>query len=109
MTPLAASDALREGATLAAADGEIILVRRDGRIYGYRNRCPHTGAPLDWQPGQFLDPSGETLLCALHGARFRIEDGACLAGPCAGTGLTPVPIAERDGIVYLMTGEEGPP
>ncbi len=104
MTPLIRAEELEEGTTRAVEHpdgGGLILVRKNGRVHAYRNRCPHTGAPLDWQPGQFLDPSGERLLCALHGALFRIEDGACLGGPCQGEGLEPLSLIERDGRLYL--------
>jgi len=104
VTPLIRAEELKDGSTRAVEHpvvGSIILVRKNGQAHAYRNRCPHTGAPLDWQPGRFLDPSGEHLLCALHGALFRIEDGACLAGPCRGEGLAPLPLVERGGRLYL--------
>ena len=69
---------------------DCLLVRRGGAIFAYRNRCPHTGAPLDWSPGQFLDNSGELIQCALHGAFFLIETGECVRGPCVGASLTRV-------------------
>ena len=43
-------------------------------------------------------------MCATHGARFRIEDGHCVAGPCRGARLTVVPISVRDGAVHLAAG-----
>ena len=33
------------------------------------------------------------ILCATHGALFRIEDGHCLSGPCVGESLTPLPVS----------------
>jgi len=72
--------------------GEIMLIRRDGDVYGYVNSCPHTGVCLDWQPGEFLTADRRRIICATHGAEFRIEDGYCLAGPCAGDQLEAVPI-----------------
>lgn len=47
---------------------------------------------LNWLSNRFLDREAETILCDVHGARFRIEDGACLFGPCAGRGLTVVAV-----------------
>lgn len=70
----------------------IFLVRKGDRVHGYRNRCPHTGAPLEWQPDQFLDLDGSFIQCAMHGALFRIHDGYCLRGPCAGQSLEPVEV-----------------
>jgi nitrite reductase/ring-hydroxylating ferredoxin subunit len=86
-----------------ASDGHgIFVVRKGNRVYGYRNRCPHTGAPLEWQPDQFLDFDGSFIQCALHGALFRIRDGYCLRGPCAGQGLESVEVrVEGDRVVFL--------
>lgn len=81
----------------------LILVRRSGRVYAYQNRCPHTGVNLDWLPHQFLDNSGDYLQCAVHGALFRIEDGYCVSGPCAGEGLRPVAVREQQGEILLDT------
>lgn len=78
----------------------LLLVHHGGQIYAYRNRCPHVSTPLNWVPDQFLDSEGEFLQCATHGAMFRIEDGYCEYGPCAGESLRPVPVTIRDGAVY---------
>ncbi len=91
------------GFELPTPDGliECLLVRRGGQVYAYRNRCPHTGAPLDWLPGQFLDLTGELIQCALHGALFLPETGECVRGPCLGAHLVPVPITLKDGWVLI--------
>jgi nitrite reductase/ring-hydroxylating ferredoxin subunit len=68
-----------------------VVVHRGGRLYAYRNRCPHTGVELNWLPGQFLSIDGEHIQCATHGALFRIEDGLCVYGPCSGQSLQPLP------------------
>lgn len=83
---------------------ELLVVRRDGRFYSYLNRCPHVGAPLDWVPGRFLTEDGSLIQCANHDARFRIVDGRCIQGPCPGRALTPVPVVERDGELFLASG-----
>lgn len=80
---------------------DIFLVRQADRVYGYVNRCPHTGAPLDWVPHRFLSLDGQYIQCAMHAALFRIEDGACLGGPCNGTGLTSLPLVVENGLVRL--------
>ena len=82
----------------------IFLVRRSDTLAGYVNYCPHTGGPLDWVEGRFLDYERRHILCATHGALFRIEDGHCLAGPCAGKGLTKLATAVEDGVVLLVEG-----
>ncbi len=67
---------------------ELFVVRRGRELFAYENACPHIGTPLDWTPDQFLDAAGANILCATHGALFRIEDGYCTAGPCTGDRLT---------------------
>ncbi len=63
------------------------VARKGARIYAYENSCPHTGGPLDWTPDRFIDKQSGHLLCATHGALFRVETGECLAGPCVGDRL----------------------
>jgi nitrite reductase/ring-hydroxylating ferredoxin subunit len=81
---------------------EIFIVRRAARVYAYRNSCPHTGAPLDWLPDQFLNAERTLIQCATHAAQFRIDDGVCIAGPCHGARLTALPVVVVDGVVLLM-------
>jgi len=86
----------RDGRRLA-----FMAVRREGEVFVYVNRCPHRGLPLDFTPGRFLDSGHTHILCANHGALFRIEDGFCVAGPCAGASLRRPEMEVRDGTVYL--------
>ncbi len=79
----------------------IFLLRRGAVVFAYRNSCPHRGIVLDWKPDQFLDASGQHILCAMHGALFRIDDGLCVSGPCVGDSLEAVGIEIRDGAIYL--------
>ena len=83
------------------ADGSIFIVRRGMEVSGYVNSCPHTRGPLDWIEGQFLDFDRQHIVCATHGALFRIGDGHCIAGPCAGEDLTRVDLTLREGVIYL--------
>lgn len=92
------------GITLDTGHGtqEIFVVQKGNAVYGYLNHCPHTGVNLDWVPHQFLDPSGGFIQCATHGALFRIEDGYCLRGPCAGDRLRPIELDIDQGEVFVM-------
>ncbi len=85
-----------------AAYADLVLVRRGERVHAFRNRCPHTGAPMEWVPHRFLDTTGDYIQCGLHAALFRIEDGYCIAGPCARRSLDPVVVAVRDGMVVAL-------
>ena len=77
-------------------------VRRGELLMAYKNSCPHTGVNLEWQPDQFLDLSNSYIQCATHGALFRLEDGYCLRGPCAGDALEPVEVRLEAGQVVLI-------
>ena len=78
------------------------LVRRGERVYAYRNRCPHTGATLEWLPHRFLTADGELIQCGLHGALFLIETGECVHGPCVGQSLTAIPVLVRAAVVWTV-------
>ncbi len=81
--------------------GDFFVVRRGAAVYGYLNRCPHAELPLDFVPDQFIDRRTGHILCAVHGATFRVADGSCLSGPCPGTALDPVSIELRGRSVFL--------
>ncbi|MET0049922.1 MAG: Rieske 2Fe-2S domain-containing protein [Candidatus Thiodiazotropha sp.] len=88
---------------------ELLVVRREDRVFAYQNSCPHTGINLEWQPDRFLDISLSFIQCATHGALFRIDDGLCLRGPCVGQRLTPLKIGLVGGKVVLMDEPARPP
>lgn len=76
------------------------VVRRGALVAGYVDRCPHAGWPLAALDERFLTRAADHILCSGHGALFRLEDGACIAGPCAGAQLSPWPIEVRGGEVF---------
>lgn len=98
MTTLCHIDELREGTGLGfEVDGaRVFAVKWHGRIYLYRNRCPHQGTPLDWNPNTFFDCEGEHLQCSTHGALFEADSGRCIAGPCLGARLQAWPYRLED-------------
>ena len=51
----------------------LLLIKTDGAIYAVRNRCAHTGCPLE---GGKLE--GFVLTCPCHDWRFDIRSGAFL-------------------------------
>lgn len=79
----------------------LFVLRFENDVRVYRNRCPHLGTPLNWTPDRFLDREREHIVCATHGALFRVDDGECLAGPCEGDRLEAVEACVRDGVVYV--------
>ena len=68
------------------------VVRKDGAVRGFVDRCPHTGTPLAVFADRYLTRDRDLLLCATHGALFRPGDGVCVAGPCAARALWPWPV-----------------
>jgi nitrite reductase/ring-hydroxylating ferredoxin subunit len=80
---------------------KIMATRREGQVFVYKNRCPHRGVPLEWQPDEFLDASGSLIQCATHGALFLIESGECVAGPCAGQSLSMIECREDAGGIWV--------
>lgn len=79
----------------------LFLLRKEGTLRAYVNRCPHIGTPLDWPDNRFFTSDGAYLICHTHGAQFQPEDGLCIRGPCIGKKLTPVPIIQIDGEIRL--------
>jgi len=79
----------------------LFAVRQGDTVHIYVNSCPHIGTPLDWLPHRFLSADGSLIVCATHGAEFRIADGECLRGPCFGERLEAVVVDIRDGIIYV--------
>ena len=87
-------------------DAESLVLYRDGdAVRAWLNICPHAGRRLDWAPGQFLKSREGLLVCAAHGASFQLADGVCVAGPCRGDALRPVPVDVRDGAVWLAAAK----
>jgi nitrite reductase/ring-hydroxylating ferredoxin subunit len=83
---------------------EGFVVNHAGEVRAYVNRCPHVGTPLDLWPNEFLSDDGRLLVCSTHGALFEPATGRCVAGPCAGQGLEPLPLT-RDGTEVVVGGE----
>lgn len=85
----------------AGSKYNLFVVRKDDELRAYKNSCPHTNAPLEWMPDQFLDMDNSFIMCAIHGALFRVDDGYCLRGPCAGMSLQALPLTVSDGEIQV--------
>lgn len=79
----------------------IFAVKKYGQVYAYHNRCPHLGVPLEWLPDRFLDADAALIQCSTHGALFVIESGECVAGPCSGQSLQPLPVEITDNEIFV--------
>ncbi len=79
----------------------LVAIRQGDAIFVYVNACPHLGTPLEWTLDRFLSADGSLIVCATHGAEFRVADGLCLRGPCFGERLEPVVIQIKDGTIFV--------
>jgi len=82
------------------------VIRKNGSVHGYLNRCAHVAMELDWQEGVFFDFEGRDLLCSTHGATYDPASGRCVGGPCNGSPLVKLRVEERGGMVYFMGFED---
>ncbi len=78
MQPIASQADLTDGEMIACdVDGvDVLLCRVDGEYYAVSNRCSHAKQAL--VAGKLR---GYEVNCPLHGARFDVRDGRCLAAP----------------------------
>ena len=91
MTRLCASSELQEGSARGFAGLGVFVVRCAGRVYCWRDACPHYGdTPLAWRKDAYLNADGSRIVCSSHGAQFEPNTGLCTLGPCLGQFLTPV-------------------
>ncbi|MEW6337174.1 MAG: Rieske 2Fe-2S domain-containing protein [Acidobacteriota bacterium] len=94
------------GMVFAYRDGPVeesgILLLAHGVPVAWRNLCRHLAVRLDCERrGEFTAPGSRNLVCQQHGARYDPVSGACLAGPCLGSRLRPLPIRVENGVVFL--------
>ena len=104
MTMLCALDDLDDpdskGFQLENSEG-FFIVRKGDQVFAYINSCPHYGSTLEWKDDTFLSYEKDLIQCSLHGALFRIHDGYCVNGPCAGASLKTLAVRIKDGQVML--------
>ena len=72
------------------------VVRYNGKVLGYLNRCAHVPIELDWAEGEFFESGGLYLMCSTHGAVYAPETGQCAGGPCKGGRLYPIAVREEN-------------
>jgi nitrite reductase/ring-hydroxylating ferredoxin subunit len=77
---------------------DVLLVRRDGVLFGIADVCSHAGGPL--HEGS-LD--GCVVTCPWHGSRFWVDSGQPLRGPATFPQPT-FTVEERDGVVSVKLG-----
>jgi len=90
------AEAILEGEPQRLQSGvhDVLLVRLEGRLFAYRNRCPHMGMTLDKGTCD-----GGTLTCPWHGFRFDLGSGECMTAPQVQ--LEPFPLRLEEGVVWV--------
>lgn len=83
----------------------ILLLSKAG-LRCYENLCRHLPVKLDSGSRHFLSREKKLILCQSHGALYEPETGLCTRGPCEGASLNMLPIAIREGRVYLLAEDE---
>jgi nitrite reductase/ring-hydroxylating ferredoxin subunit len=113
---LCASDQLAERGTAFVFDvlhyrepARAFVLRFDGQVVAYLNRCLHVPTEMDWQHGEFLDGDREFIICSIHGAAYEPREGRCVGGPCGRGKLTALQVVEREGQVYWYPSRDTQP
>ena len=98
-TRVAALDDLTDGRPRRADAGgfDVFLLVREGRVHALADRCNHLGCSLAESAAGTIE---DMVTCGCHGSRFRLRDGAVVAGPAASS----QPVLDtrvRDGVVEV--------
>jgi len=83
-----------------AARQPVLLIQLDGELLAIDDRCTHRGGPL--HEGEVADGC---VSCPWHGSRFRLADGAVMAGPAVRPQRT-WEVRTRYGMVQLRVPDE---
>lgn len=88
---------------LGAGHDSMFVVRSSGRLYGWRDACPHyRDTPMAWRKDAYLNADASRIVCSAHGALFLPDSGECTRGPCLGQSLFPVRLECTAGDVHAL-------
>lgn len=73
----------------------VLVVSDDDRLFAFNDCCTHQASRLS--TGRVRRG---TLMCPLHGARFKVETGECLGG--AYPGLRQFPLRVENGMIMVQ-------
>ncbi len=79
-----------------------ILVKKNGKFFAYHNLCQHLPITLDLRDGNFFTHDKKYLQCHMHGAMYEADTGVCIAGPCLGSKLVGLPVADVEGESHVI-------
>ena len=78
---------------------ECLLLRFDGKVYAYINRCVHMPRRLDCEQKTVFDHTGRYLRCSMHGIVYTPQTGTSVSAMCEGDQLRALDVYEEDGEV----------
>jgi len=78
-----------------------IVLRHNGRVRVYLNRCVHMVRRLDCVHERIVDADTRRLTCSMHGIAYDPETGESLSVLCAGERLQALKSREIDGQVCI--------
>lgn len=79
----------------------MFLYNDNGVVRAYMNMCPHFSVPLNVEPRAFFTSNKSHFMCSIHYAKFNLNDGHCIDGPCEGLGLEKVPLFIKNDDIYI--------
>jgi nitrite reductase/ring-hydroxylating ferredoxin subunit len=82
---------------------DVLLCRVDGEYYAVANRCSHGQQML--ATGKL---KGYEVNCPLHGARFDVRDGRCMAAPAVRP-IKSFPVTLQGGKVNVTVSDDDQP
>lgn len=84
---------------------QAFILRWQGRLHAYSNRCPHAGWPLNVTLNQFFNTDKNLIQCSNHMAMFDPDSGDCCSGPCIGEQLPRILLKTEMGKVFALPTE----
>lgn len=95
-------DCNRIDATFKGEEFSIIVIRYQGKVYSYLNRCVHMPKCLDSEvKNKIFDADKGVLRCSMHGIVYSPETGESLSDICRGEKLTAIRTFEDETGVYV--------
>lgn len=68
-----------KGYVRKVGDRSILVLNAGENFYAMDESCPHSRGPLS---EGIIDQNNLTITCTWHGAKFSLENGSGLGGPC---------------------------
>jgi nitrite reductase/ring-hydroxylating ferredoxin subunit len=84
----------------ATGKDTLFAIYRDNDVFVYQNRCPHEPVPLEYRRHHFMTKDRSQIMCFVHGARFEVDTGNCIHGPCLGEPLQKIAYQIINGAIY---------